>query len=228
MENLSGKVALVTGAGSGIGRGIALACADEGMHVILADVQEGTAQAVAAEVEAKEVQALPVDLDVTDTVGYEWLAERVYDEFDELNLLINNAGVLTGGVVSQATQTDWDWTFAVNLYGIVNGVQTFLPRMRSQDGEAHIVNTVSMAGLRLNEVIPLGVYSASKHAAFAYSESLRDELAAEGIGVSALCPGGVDTLIGEAGRNRPDQFGGPNRRRRARLQPGRDVAADGS
>ena len=77
MENLSGKVALVTGAGSGIGRGIAARCADEGMHVILADVQEGTAQAVAADVEAREVQALPVDLDVTDTVGYEWLAESL-------------------------------------------------------------------------------------------------------------------------------------------------------
>ena len=210
MENLSGKVALVTGAGSGIGRGIALACADEGMHVILADVQEGTTVAVAAEVEAKEVQALPVDLDVTDSVGFEWLAEQVYAEFGELNLLVNNAGVLTGGVVSEASQADWNWTFSVNLYGMVNGVQTFLPRMRAQDGEAHIVNTVSMAGLRLNEVIPLGVYSASKHAAFAYSESLRDELTAEGIGVSALCPGGVDTLIGEAGRNRPDQFGGPS------------------
>ena len=220
MENLSGKVALVTGAGSGIGRGIALACAEEGMHVILADVQPGTAEAVAAEVEAKEVQALAVDLDVTDTVGYEWLAERVYDEFGELNLLVNNAGVLTGGEVSQASQSDWDWTFAVNLYGIVNGVQAFLPRMRAQDGEAHIVNTVSMAGLRLNEVIPLGVYSASKHAAFSYSESLRTELAAEGIGVSALCPGGVDTLIGEAGRNRPDQFGGPTEGAARGFSPG--------
>ena len=223
MDNLSGKVALVTGAGSGIGRGIALACADEGMHVILADVQEGTAQTVAAEVETREVRAMAVDLDVTDSVGYEWLAERVYAEFGELNLLINNAGVMTAGPVSQSTQADWDWTFQVNLFGVVNGVQTFLPRMRAQDGEAHIVNTVSMAGLRktvarlssrmaglrLNEVIPLGVYSSSKHAAFAYSESLRDELAPEGIGVSALCPGGVDTLIGEAGRNRPDQYGGP-------------------
>jgi NAD(P)-dependent dehydrogenase (short-subunit alcohol dehydrogenase family) len=208
MENLSGKVALVTGAGSGIGRGIALACAEEGMHVILADVQEGTTQAVAAEVEAKEVQALPVDLDVSDTVAYEWLAEQVYAEFGELNLLVNNAGVMTTGPVSQSTQADWDWTFAVNVNGVVNGVQTFLPRMRAQDGEAHIVNTVSMAALRLNEVVPLGVYSASKHAAFAYTESLRGELEAEGIGVSALCPGGVNTLIGEAGRNRPDQFGG--------------------
>ncbi len=209
MDNLSGKAALVTGAGSGIGRGIALACADEGMHVILADVQEGTAQAVAVEIEAREVQALPVTLDVTDTVAYEWLAERVYDEFGQLNLLVNNAGVMTAGAVSQASRGDWNWTFAVNLHGVVNGVQAFLPRMRAQNGEAHIVNTVSMAGLRLNEVIPLGVYSASKHAAFAYTESLRGELAAEGIGVSALCPGGVNTLIGEAGRNRPDQFGGP-------------------
>ncbi len=209
MDNLSGKVALVTGAGSGIGRGIALACADHGMHVILADVQAGTAQAVAAEVEAREVRALAVDLDVCDSVAYEWLAERVYDEFGQLNLLVNNAGVMTAGAVSGASRADWDWTFAVNLHGLVNGVQTFLPRMRAQDGEAHIVNTVSMAGLRLNEVVPLGVYSASKHAAFAYTESLRAELAPEGIGVSALCPGGVNTLIGEARRNRPGQFGGP-------------------
>ena len=209
MEQLSGKVALVTGAGSGIGRGIALACADEGMHVILADVQAGTAQAVAVEVEAREVQALAVDLDVTDAPGYEALAQQVYAEFGELNLLVNNAGVMTAGPVTEATQSDWDWTFSVNVQGVVNGVQTFLPRMREQDGEAHIVNTVSMAGLRLNEVVPLGVYSASKHAAFAYTESLRDNLAAEGIGVSALCPGGVNTLIGEAGRNRPDEFGGP-------------------
>ena len=210
MDNLSGKVALVTGAGSGIGRGIALACADEGMHVILADIQAGTAQAVAAEVEAREVSALAVDLDVSDTVAYEWLAERVYDEFGELNLLVNNAGVMTAGPVSEGTQADWDWTFRVNLFGVINGVNTFLPRMRAQDGDAHIVNTVSMAGLRLNEVVPLGVYSSSKHAALAYSEALHDELAAEGIGVSALCPGGVDTLIGMAERNRPDQFGGPS------------------
>ena len=92
--------------------------------------------------------------------------------------------------------------------------------MRSQDGEAHIVNTVSMAGLRLNEVVPLGVYSSSKHAAFAYTESLRDELSAEDIGVSALCPGGVDTLIGEAGRNRPDQFGGPKDGPESGFSPG--------
>ncbi len=210
MDDLSGKVALVTGAGSGIGRGIALACADEGMHVVLADVQPGTASAVAAEVLSKEVQALAFDLDVTDQRRLESIADQVYAEFGELNLLVNNAGVMTAGPVSQATQADWDWTFKVNLFGVVNGIQTFLPRMRVQAGEAHIVNTVSMAGLRLNEQRELGVYSSSKHAAIAYTESLRDELAPEGIGVSALCPGGVATLIGESTRNRPDEFGGPS------------------
>ena len=209
MEHLSGKTALVTGAGSGIGRGIALACADEGMHVILADVEPGTAQAVAVEVRAKEVQALAVEIDITDAAAFERLAEQIYGEFGELNLLVNNAGVMTAGAVTQASRADWDWTLGVNMHGVVNGVQTFLPRMRGQDGEAHIVNTVSMAGLRLNERVSLGVYSASKHAAFAYTESLRRELEAEGIGVSALCPGGVDTLIGESGRNRPDEYGGP-------------------
>ena len=210
MDELSGKVALVTGAGSGIGRGIALACADEGMHVVLADVQPGTAQAVAMEVETREVRALAVDLDVTDTSAYESVADQVYSEFGELNLLINNAGVLTSGPVSQATPSDWQWTFGVNLFGVVNGVQAFLPRMRSQQSDAHIVITASMAGMRLNENVPLGVYSSSKHAVLAYSESLHDELAPEGIGVSALCPGGVDTLIGTAERNRPNEFGGPS------------------
>ena len=220
MDNLSGKVALVTGAGSGIGRGIALACADEGMHVILADVQEGTTRPVAAEVETREVQALAVDLDVADTVAYEWLAERVYDEFGELNLLVNNAGVMTAGPVSQGTQAEWDWTFRVNLFGVINGINTFLPRMRAQDGDAHIVNTVSMAGLRLNEVVQLGVYSSSKHAALAYTESLHDELEAEGIGVSALCPGGVNTLIGTSERNRPTEYGGPNDQPARGFSPG--------
>ena len=115
------------------------------MHVVLADVQAGTAQAVAAEVEAKEVRALAVDLDVRSAATYESVAERVYAEFGELNLLVNNAGVMTSGPVSQGTQADWDWTFSVNLFGVINGVQTLLPRMRAQDGEAHIVNTVSMA-----------------------------------------------------------------------------------
>ena len=155
--------------------------------------------------------------DVTDPGHRRALARRAEGGLD---LLINNAGVMTSGPVSQGTQADWDWTFSVNLFGVINGVQTLLPRMRAQDGEAHIVNTVSMAGLRLNEVIPLGVYSSSKHAAFAYTESLRDELAAEGIGVSALCPGGVDTLIGVAERNRPDEFGGPSDQPARGFSPG--------
>ena len=209
MEDLAGKVALVTGAGSGIGRGVALACAAAGMDVVLADVEAGTAAAVAAEVERLEVRALAVELDVRDAAAYEALAAQVYEEFGELNLLVNNAGVLTAGPVSQATAADWEWTFGVNLFGVIHGVNAFLPRLRAQAGPAHIVITASMAGLRLNDIVPLGVYSSSKHAVLAYAESLHDELAAEGIGVSTLCPGGVRTLIGSAERNRPAEYGGP-------------------
>ena len=208
--DLHGGAALITGGGSGIGRGIALACADEGMNVIVADIEADAAQAVADELAQKEVRSLAVQLDVSNRDALEALAERVYDEFGELRLLCNNAGVLTSRPLDQATRADWEWTFAVNLYGVVDGVDVFLPRLRAQEGPAHILITASVAGLRPNESIPVGVYSASKHACLAYAEVLHDELAPDGIGVSALCPGGVRTKIGVAERNRPESFGGPS------------------
>ncbi len=210
MDDLSGKVALVTGAGSGIGRGIALALAAEGAHVVLADIEAGTAAAAAREVEAREVRALGVQLDVADEAAQQALAERVEAEFGALHLLCLNAGVLGSGPVGEASEADWQWTFDVNLFGVVRGVRAFLPALRRQAPQAQILITASVAGLRVNEAAPIGVYCASKHAVLAYAEALHDELAVEGIGVSTLCPGGVRTKIGIAERNRPEQYGGPS------------------
>ena len=210
MDDLSGKTALVTGAGSGIGRGIALALAREGANVALADIEEGTAAAAAREVEALEVRALAAQLDVTNEAAQRALAERVEAEFGALHIICLNAGVLSAEPVSEATEADWQWTFGVNLFGVVRGVRACLPALRRQAPDAHILITASVAGLRPNEAVPIGVYSASKHAVLAYAEVLHDELAPQGIGVSTLCPGGVRTQIGVAGRNRPDDYGGPN------------------
>lgn len=208
MDDFSGRTALVTGAGSGIGRGIALALAAEGANLVLADIERDTAAAAAREAEALEVRALGVQLDVADQSAQGALAERIADEFGALHLLCLNAGVLCAQPVSEAAEADWQWTFGVNVFGVVRGVRAFLPLLRAQAPDAHILITASVAGLRPNEAVPIGVYSASKHAVLAYAETLHDELAAEGIGVSALCPGGVRTKIGRAERNRPDQYGG--------------------
>lgn len=210
MDNLSGKTALVTGAGSGIGRGIALALAAEGANVVLADIEEGAVAAAAREVEALEVRALAVRLDVTDESEQRALADRIEAEFGALHLICLNAGVLSSEPLSEAAESDWQWAFGVNVFGVARGVRACLPALRRQAPDAQILITVSVAGLRPNEAAPIGVYSASKHAALAYAEVLHNELAAEGIGVSALCPGGVRTKIGVAGRNRQEQYGGPN------------------
>lgn len=210
MDELSGKAALVTGAGSGIGRGIALALAREGVNVALADVEGDTAAAVAREVAALEVEAFGVRLDVTDEAAQRALAERVEAEWGGLHVVCLNAGVLSSELLSEATEADWQWTFGVNLFGVARGVRACLPALRRRAPEAHILITASVAGLRPNEAAPIGIYSASKHAVVAYADVLHDELAAEGIGVSALCPGGVRTKISVAGRNRPDDYGGPN------------------
>ena len=210
MDNLSGKTALVTGAGSGIGRGIALALAAEGANIVLADIDHDAAVAAARDVKAHEVRTLAVDLDVTGELAQRALANRIEAEFGALHLICLNAGVLSSEPVGEATETDWQWAFGVNVFGVARGVRACLPALRRQAPDAHILITVSVAGLRPNEAAPIGVYSASKHAALAYAEVLHNELAAEGIGVSALCPGGVRTKIGVAGRNRHDEYGGPN------------------
>jgi NAD(P)-dependent dehydrogenase (short-subunit alcohol dehydrogenase family) len=206
MQALAGKVAVVTGGGSGIGRGMALAFADSGMHVALADVDLPAAERVRAEVEQRGVRGLALRIDVSSRAEVEVLAEKTFAELGGAHLICNNAGVAIVGPLDAMSDADWHWTLAVNLDGVVHGLQAFLPRLRAQGQGGHIVNTASMAGHFC--VAGLAAYHTTKFAVVGLSEALELELTPHGIGVSVLCPGLVRTQIFDAGRNRPTRFGG--------------------
>ncbi|MDE2395755.1 MAG: SDR family NAD(P)-dependent oxidoreductase [Burkholderiales bacterium] len=201
--NLQGKTAVVTGAGSGLGREFALACAAAGMRLVLADVDEaGLAQTLAA-CGLPAAEAVTQHCDVSRPESVEHLARTAQERFGGTHLLFNNAGVLVAGPVWKATAQDWSWVFGVNVMGVANGIRSFVPAMLERGEPAWVVNTASAAGL----VCPpdLAVYSASKHAVVALSECLHHELRASGkpLGVSVLCPGFVATGIADAARHRP-------------------------
>jgi len=200
-----GQVMAVTGGGSGIGRALALGCAARGMAIAIADIEPAAARETAALVEAQGVPTLIRQVDVTRQEAVADFADAVFDRFGRCDLLCNNAGVLVLGPLAQATRQDWAWSLDVNLYGLIHGIQAFLPRMRAA-GAGHILNTVSLRGIATSA--GCGVYAASKFAALAVSETLRLELAGEGIGVTALCPWSVDTAILASERNRPGEAGG--------------------
>jgi NAD(P)-dependent dehydrogenase (short-subunit alcohol dehydrogenase family) len=209
MKELAGNVAVVTGGASGIGRGMALAFAEAGMNVVIADIDEAGAKKVAAEVEALGVLCLPERVDLVKREEVDALSEKVWSEFGGAQLLCNNAGVTTFGMMCDGIpDRDWDWVLAVNLQGVVNGLQAFLPRMRELPGEKHVVNTASIAGIA--PAMFVAPYAASKHAVVGISETLRVEGAAHGISCSVLCPNAVDTGIVDADRNRQSEFGGPS------------------
>jgi NAD(P)-dependent dehydrogenase (short-subunit alcohol dehydrogenase family) len=205
MENLSGRVAVVTGGASGIGAGIARACAEQGMRVVLADVELLPAEKLASELEAAGTPAFAVRTDVTVPGDLEALAEQAFRRFGAADVLFNNAGVAQGGAVHEFTAADWEWLIGVNLYGVVNGCRAFVPRWLSLGEQAHVVNTASVGGFLSGPV--LGMYSTTKFAVVAYSEALAQELAQHQIGVSILCPGWTNTNLGAASRNRPNALG---------------------
>lgn len=206
MEELSGKVAVVTGAASGIGLALARGFVGQGMRVVLADIEsDALDKAVADLPEGADVVGLVCD--VSDPEAVEGLRDAALDHFGAVHVVCNNAGVSTGGPVWSHSPADWEWVLGVNLYGVVNGVRAFTPLLIEQ-GEGHIVNTASMAGLTSPPF--MGVYNVTKHAVVTLSETLYGDLqlaGATGVGVSVLCPGWVRTRIHEAGRNRPDGDG---------------------
>lgn len=200
MQDLQGKTAVVTGAASGFGREIAKECAARGMRVALADLDGDRAEQVGRELGTEWIAAR---CDVSKAADVDALAEKTFARFGQVHLLVNNAGVMTAGSIWQAPAEDWDWMFAVNVKGVVNGIRAFVPAMIKQGAEGHVVNTASLAGL----VSPpmLGAYTASKHAVVSLSEVLYHELKQAGapIGVSVLCPAYVQTGIADAERHRP-------------------------
>ena len=205
MKKLEGRVAVVTGAGSGIGEAMARAFASEGMRVAIADIEEEQAKRAAGELAADGARTLYQRADVSKPDSMNALADRVYADFGACHLLCNNAGVLVMGRLVTRSHQDWEWLLSVNLKGVVNGVLAFVPRMIEQGGEGHVVNTASINGLVAYPMV--GTYVTTKYGVVGFTESLRQELEPHGIGVSVVCPGGIGTNLLDASRNRPEALG---------------------
>ena len=206
MKEFRDKVAVITGAASGIGRAIAERCVSEGMKVVLADVEEASLAKAVAELEALGGTVRGVRTDVSRRSDVEHLARQALDAYGQVHLLFNNAGVAAGGAPWEATWNDWEWIIGVNLWGLIHGVKVFTPLMMAQNAECHIVNTSSAAGLVVgNGSAP---YAVTKHAVVALSECLYLSLQQRNsmVKVSVLCPGLVHTNIDSGERNRPAEL----------------------
>ena len=205
MQNFTNKVAVVTGAASGIGKAMAQRFAAAGMRLVLADIEREPLLQLRDELRVAGVAAVAERVDVSNPDDLEGLAARAYEEFGAVNLLCNNAGILPpGGPVWKEALSTWKWTLNVNFFGVLHGVQAFVPRMLESNQEAHIVNTASLAGLTTRPL--MSAYNVSKHAVVALSECLYAELqlTTDKIHVSVLCPAFSRTRLAESSRNKPD------------------------
>ena len=198
------SVAVITGAASGIGRGMAERFAAEGMAVVLADIEEQPLAKLEADLRTKGATVLAVKTDVSNAADVENLAGQTLDAYGAVHILCNNAGVVCSRPIWEHTPADWEWVLGVNLWGVIHGIRAFVPRMLKQETKCHIVNTASILGLVRGP--GEGIYKVSKHGVVALSETLADELAQKGsqIQVHVLCPGWVRTGILNSSRNRPD------------------------
>jgi NAD(P)-dependent dehydrogenase (short-subunit alcohol dehydrogenase family) len=206
MREFRKKVAVITGAASGIGRAIAERCVGFGMKVVLADVHEADLAKTATDLKARGGTVLAVRTDVSKRGDVELLARRTIDTFGQVHLLFNNAGVTVDGAPWEASWNDWEWAIGVNLWSVIHGIKVFTPLMLAQNTECHIVNTSSTAGLIVGSMA--APYSVTKHAVVALSENLYLTLQQRNslIKVSVLCPGFVRTNIANAERNRPAEL----------------------
>ncbi|MDV8070687.1 SDR family NAD(P)-dependent oxidoreductase [Rhodococcus sp. IEGM 1366] len=193
MENFAGKVAVVTGAASGIGRALALNLGEQGMKVIASDVSAEGLEGTAALLRGNSAEFISHLTDVSNADAVDELAERAFEEFGAVHVLCNNAGVSTIGRQWELTLDDWAWVLGADLWGPINGVRSFLPRMLASGQPGHIVNTASMGGLMSGPLV--GPYSVAKHGVVGLSKGLRAELHDTNINVSVLCPGEVRTGI---------------------------------
>ena len=205
MKDFKDRVAVVTGAANGIGRGITDRCAEEGMKVVLADIEAEALRKAERDLEAAGAETLAVVTDVSKVEDIESLAKKALDSFGAIDLLFNNAGVCVSAntSISESTLADWEWLMGVNLWGEIYCLRVFVPIMLQQGTVGHIVNTSSIAGLISTP--GMGIYQVTKHGIVTLSETLYHELKSieSKIGVSVLCPGHVRTEILESERNRP-------------------------
>lgn len=203
LQELHGKVAVVTGAGSGIGAALCAGFAAEGMRVVAADIDAARATEVASSLP----EAIAVGVDVSDAASVQQLADTAFATYGAVDVLCNNAGVFQGGLSWDRSVADWDWVLGVNLYGIIHAIRSFVPRMHAQGTEGHIVNTASVAAFVAGAAS--SPYVVSKASAFSITECLALDLAAVGskIGVSVLCPSSIDTRIARTAAVRPERYG---------------------
>jgi NAD(P)-dependent dehydrogenase (short-subunit alcohol dehydrogenase family) len=206
MQELREKVAVVTGAASGIGKALAERFADEGMKLVLADVDRPGLEELAKSLESRGCETLVVPTDVSRPDEVDALAERSFEAFEQVHVVCNNAGVFTGGTSWETPIEDYQWVLGVNTFGVVHGIRSFVPRLIAQDSEAHVVNTASMAGVTTLPYV--AAYHMSKHAVVALSEVLYHELALSQskVKVSVLCPEMIATRIADAERSRPEHY----------------------
>ena len=203
MKIFSGKVAVITGAASGIGLSLAQHCASEAMRLVLADVNAGQLVKVSDELRASGAKVIAVTTDVSSPEALDTLADAAYQAYGQVDLLINNAGVLISGFSWERPIKDWQWILNINLMGVVHGLHSFVPRMLAQDTPGHIVNVSSMAGLLASPL--LGPYTVTKQAVVALTETLHYELESLGakLKTSVVCPGPISTGIADSGTGRP-------------------------
>jgi NAD(P)-dependent dehydrogenase (short-subunit alcohol dehydrogenase family) len=213
LKGCSGKTAFITGAASGMGRGMARVFAQNGINVALADIDLPTLEEARTEIAGFGVKALAYLLDVSDRAQVYEIADAVERDFGKVHIVCNNAGVGSGAPSLDETPDEiFDWMFGVNTMGPIHGFKAFAPKLKAHGEGGHIVNTASIAGVRIAPGMNNGIYAGTKFAVVALSFAMRDAMAKHGIGVSVLCPAGVDTNIYRAGRVRPDRFGGPYER----------------
>jgi NAD(P)-dependent dehydrogenase (short-subunit alcohol dehydrogenase family) len=210
MNNFNGKTAVITGAASGIGLSLAKHAAAKGMNLVLADIDEAALSTAVGQLNLPADRVLALRTDVRHAAEIKALADAAYGKFDALHLLFNNAGVALARTTWEHTVADWEWILQVNLWSVVHGISEFLPRMQAQGGQAHIVNTASVAGFVSNP--GMAAYNVSKHGVVTLSETLSLELqmTQSPIGVSLLCPAWVPTGIGNSERNRPSDVAQTN------------------
>lgn len=207
MQDLKGKTAFITGGASGLGLAMAHAFGEAGMQVMLADIERAPLDAALADLEGRQIRAKGLLCDVADRKAVQAAADETVAKFGKVHVVCNNAGVGAGGPIGEVQPADWDWVVAVNLMGVVYGMEVFTPLIRSHGEGGCFVNTASMAGLI--SAPGMEPYTATKYAVVGMSEGWWAQLAPQNIHVAVLCPGFVRTKINQSRRNRPAQFGGP-------------------